>query len=77
MKVVTTFCLLTKVATPPRAPSCAPAATSIEKARSIAFSLEWPREESNLDQELRSLLFYPLNYGAVGAAGLEPATYPV
>ncbi len=24
----------------------------------------WPRQESDLDQELRSLLFYPLNYEA-------------
>ncbi len=34
-----------------------------------------PREESNLDQELRSLLFYPLNYGGktfVGLPGFEP-----
>lgn len=28
-----------------------------------AFYMKWSREESNLDQELRSLLFYPLNYG--------------
>ena len=29
------------------------------------FSLLWPRQESNLDLELRKLLYYPLYYEAV------------
>ena len=33
---------------------------------SFCFCGLCPREESNLHQELRSLLFYPLNYGDVG-----------
>ena len=28
----------------------------------------WPRQESNLDLELRKLLYYPLYYGAFWSA---------
>ena len=41
----------------------------------------YPRQESNLDNQLRRLVFYPLNYEGkedvffgVGYAGFEPAT---
>ena len=35
-------------------------------ARKPTHSLEWPREESNLRTQIRSLLLYPLSYGASG-----------
>ena len=35
--------------------------------KQIERKIEWPRQqESNLYQELRKLLFYPLNYGEGG-----------
>lgn len=41
----------------------APPDTHTQKRRAgVVFVYGCPREESNLDQELRSLLFYPLNY---------------
>src|SRR5207249_3845373 len=30
------------------------------------FAAEWPREESNLRTQIRSLPLYPLSYGAAG-----------
>jgi hypothetical protein len=42
---------------------------------------EWPREESNLRTQIRSLPLYPLSYGAllvsVPAAGATARGYPV
>ena len=32
---------------------------------------KWPRQESNLHLKFRKLLFYPLNYGAIYANGLQ------
>ena len=31
---------------------------------SVYYKLWWPRQESNLDLELRKLLYYPLYYEA-------------